>query len=229
MDIINTTAIAATAEQQNLMAFALSDYFLWFWVLVGVAIIFVPFGFNGMFSLWKWIDKNWLKPKRGFILVRQKMPNDRIREFWTLPTGQYMKYKSLDTGTEIEQPVKLEKGWVAYEGNVPMIELDENGTQMMMDSSRKTVSPISQEEITRGYKSAYESGKLVGNFDLLRDMKTMMIIFIVVVAAVGGIGAYFSYQAWQVSLDANDRISGMPQTVFSMMENITKGGVPMVS
>ena len=177
----------------NFAQFVLSDYFLIFWILVALSCILYPFGIYGIVMFWRWINKQFIKPRKGYILVRQKLPNDRIREFLALPTGQFIKFKDLE-GREIQVPIKMEKGWVAYDGNLPLIELDENGRQVPIN--REIKSTISQEEITRGWKAAYEAGKLIGSLEFFEAIKFLIMIVLVVsiIATVAAASAaYFSY------------------------------------
>jgi hypothetical protein len=198
----NVTTTTINQGAMNFVKFALSDYFIWFWVLVVVAIIFVPFGAIGFKAFYDWANKNWIKPRKGYILVRQKLANDRFREYYILPTGKFVKVKSID-GKELEIPIELSKGWVAFDGNMPLIELDEQGQQLRMDRAVKM--QVSQEETTKGWKAAYETGKLVGAFDILEELKKMLLIGIIVLIAVTIIGVYFSYSSYSKStgLDAN--------------------------
>jgi len=192
----NVTATTIPASASNFLKFVLSDYFFWFWVLVVVAIVFVPFGLWGFKAFFSWIDRNWIKPNKGYILIRQKLANDRFREYFALPTGKFIKVKNIEN-KEIQIPINLSKGWVAFDGNMPLIELDEQGQQMKMD--RAATMQISQEETTKGWKAAYETGKLIGSFEILEEIKKLLMIGIIILLIVTIVGVYFSYNAYSKS------------------------------
>lgn len=194
-----TQQLIAEAETGNpanvLMNFVLSNYFIWFWVLVVITVIFVPIGaVFGIPTMYRWIDRTFIKPKQGFVVVRQFLPNDQVMEFYGKPTGSLLKLKDWD-GNKIEVPVKLGKGWSKYSGSLPVIEIDENCRQRPVESSM--VSPINQEEVTKGWKASYETGKLMGSLDFLNELRKYIIIMLVITAIGAGISAYFGYQNMQ--------------------------------
>jgi len=193
----DTGGIPAELQQyvnpaQGFVNFFMSDLWLWFWVLLIVGIIFTPFGIKGMIDSYRWANRNFFRPRSGQVLVRQKLPNDRMREFWVKPTGKYMKFKTIDH-EEIEQPIRMEKGWNVFENNIPVIYLDENNQQMQI-GTRFQNPGVSQEEITRGYKASYDTGKLIGAVDFFNDIKNWLLIILIVTVVVGSVNAYFGYQ-----------------------------------
>jgi hypothetical protein len=154
-------------------------------------IFFVPFGIVGIKNTFKWFNRSFIKPKQGYIVVRQKLPNDRMREFLVKPTGEMIKFKSPISNEEIEISFKNEKGWVAFDGNMPLIELDDNNQQKPFSEGVK--SDIPQEEITRGYKVSYETGKLIGSIDFFNDIKKLIMIVIIVSIASILVAGFFGF------------------------------------
>jgi len=164
--------------------FFISPHFIPLLITSLLNIVFIPFGIIGFRSVWRWFDKNYLKPGKGYMTIRMKRPNDRIWETMLRPTGEMVKFKPFGKGDEVELPFKNEKGWVAFDGNIPIIEFDSNLQQKSFESNEK--SEVSQEEITRGYKVSYETGKLVGAMDFMKDLKFWLIL-ILIVSVIGAI------------------------------------------
>lgn len=195
---VNTTELASQLEASNpltgFMSFVLSDYFIWFWILVIISAIFVPIGaIFGIPTIFKWYDRTFVKPKKGFIIIRQFLPNDQVMEFFGKPTGQMMPWKDWN-GNPINIPIKLGKGWSKYSGSLPVIEVDENGHQRPVDTNMQ--SPISQEEITKGWKASFETGKFLSG-DFMAEFKKWIILLVIVAIAGAGINAFFGYTNMQ--------------------------------
>jgi hypothetical protein len=156
-------------------------------------IFFVPFGFVGLKHFFNWIDRNFTKPGKGYVYVRQKMPNDRFRYFWMRPTGRMGIFKTI-TGEDIEKPVNTKKGFVAYDGSLPMVEFDENGNQIKFDSEFSRPG-AGQEDSIKGQKAAYEAGKFMGGTEIFNELKMLMIVVLVVGILGTLVSGYFSYRA----------------------------------
>lgn len=172
--------------------FFFSNIFIVFWIVVGLFIVTTPFAIAGISRLWGWYDLNFRKPKGGFIKVKQKLPNDRVRELFVKPTGKFISYNTYDD-KELTIPWRNEKGWISYEGRILTIFLDEGNKQINL-ANAGVKNQISQEEITMGYKSAYETGKLIGSLDLMSDLKKWLIILLFVVGVFGLINGVLTYQ-----------------------------------
>jgi hypothetical protein len=170
------------------MDFVISPYFIPIIVMGVLNIFFVPFGIVGIKNTFKWFNRNYMKPRQGYISVRQKLPNDRMVEFLVKPTGEMIKFRPFGSQAEITIPFKNEKGWVAFDGNLPVIELDDNNQQKRFDTGEK--SGISQEEITRAIKVAYETGKILGSSDFLSEIKKWLMI-VLVVCGIGVLVSFF--------------------------------------
>lgn len=168
--------------------FVISPYFIPIIIMGILNIFFVPFGIVGIKNSFKWFERNFVKPRQGYISVRQKLPNDRMIEFLVKPTGEMIKFKPFGSESEIAIPFKNEKGWIAFDGNLPVIELDNNNQQRKFDTGEK--SGISQEDISKAIKTAYETGKLLGASDLFSELKKWLVI-ILLIGVVGILVAGF--------------------------------------
>ena len=154
--------------------FFASNSFVVMVLLGAICIIMLPFAIAGIKRIKNWVDMRFIKPKQGYIMVRQILPNDRLREFLTRPTGRFITFKTYE-GKEITIPWKNEKGWVVFENLLMVIQLDQSNQQI--DFSVKDIkSKIPQEELTIALKSAYETGKLIGWIDLIEPLKKLIII-----------------------------------------------------
>lgn len=200
----------------NFAEFILSDYFTWFLVLIINSILFVPFGIYGLYKFKQWLWKQHLLPRKGYIQITQKLPNDKKRIFYALPTGGYIKINSLEGG-EIQVPVKLEKDWVAFDGNICEIMLDEQGRQMPYKMGIHASIP--HEEITKGWKAAYETGKLVGSILFWDELKRLLLIGIIVMIIVVGIAGVISYLSYQ-KINSFD-IASIANAISERMINAT--------
>ncbi|MEM5867199.1 MAG: hypothetical protein QXG39_04700 [Candidatus Aenigmatarchaeota archaeon] len=200
----------------NFVELVLSDYFIWFLILIVCCVIFVPFGIYGLFKFKQWLWRQHLLPRKGYIQVTQKLPNDKKRVFYALPTGGYIKIKTLE-GDEIQVPVKLEKDWVAFDGNICEIMLDEQGRQMPYKMGIH--SSIPHEEITKGWKAAYETGKLVGSMLFWDELKRLLLIGIVVMIIIVGVAGILSYLNYQ-KLSSFD-VTMIANVVYERLMNLT--------
>lgn len=205
-------------------ALFLSGFFPVFLVMFVALLIFTPFGITGMKSTWSWFNDNFLKPSKGYIRVYQELPNDRMRKFWVLPTGKMIKFKSFD-GRDIEQPIDTSKGFMLHEGNIPFIRLNQHNKQVFMGPGLQAGN-IGQEEITRGFKMAYDTGKMVGAIDAFAEMKTWLIIAV----AITLMGAMMSgYMLMEVAkkVDALDaKVTTLPnsEAIAKAFLNATSSG-----
>lgn len=213
---------------RDLLAFAdilftmvTGDTFIPFIISVVINIIAVPLAIVGGKRLLEWYDKAFSKPGQGYVYVRQKMPNDRFRYFWMRPTGRMGVFKTI-TGEELERPVNTKKGYVAYDGSLPMVEFDENGNQVRFDSefSRQAGG---QEDSIKGQKAAYEAGKFMGGTEILNELKTLLFVVIGVVLLTGIASVYFSYTAahYTPTVDTN----ALAAQVVALLQNPTAGNV----
>jgi len=167
-----------------------SPYFIPVIIMGVLNVFFVPFGIAGMKSTFSWFDRKFIKPRQGYIAVRQKLPNDRLYDFLVKPTGNLIKFKTY-AGEDIQIPFKNEKGWVAFEGNLPVIELDDNNQQKSFVSGEK--SGMSQEEITQGFIWSYETGKLLGASDMFGQLKKLLTIIIIVTVLGALVTTFFGF------------------------------------
>lgn len=190
--------------------FFVSRYFIPLIISLVFNVFFVPFGIIGLRAFWRWYDRNFRKPKGGGILVRQKLPNDRLREFWVRPTGKFIAFKTYD-GKDLTIPYKNEKGWIGFDGNIPLIYLDENNMQINL-TSKNIKNPISQEEITMGYKASYETGKLIGSLDMFNDLKMWLIIGVIIIILSGVFNVYLGFSTkgaiGKIHIPSSNEIAG---------------------
>lgn len=220
---VDPSTVQGLTYQDPFVVFFQSEYFLITLVLIVVTCITTPFAVKGAIEVGKWIDRHFIKPGEGYIWARQRMPNDRLRNFWLRPTGKMAKYTTVD-GKEIEQPINLGKGWVVFDGNVPCIELDADGHQVYLgkDAKFKVNTTISQEEITRGYKAAYDTGKLMGAVDFFDEIKTWLLICMVMSVVGIVISAYFGYTVMSmISEQPAPTTSEIAEEVVRQMRNTT--------
>lgn len=219
---VDPSTVQGLAYSDPFAVFFTSEYFLITLVLIVVTCITTPFAVKGAIEVGKWMDRHFIKPGAGYIEARQRMPNDRVRNFWLLPTGKMAKYRTID-GKEIEQSINLGKGWVVFDGNVPVIELDQHGHQVYLGDNKYTPKGgISQEEITRGYKAAYDTGKLMGAVDFFDEVKQWLLITIVIVAVMGMINAYFGFTVMgMIDKQIHPSTTDIAQEVVIQMRNAT--------
>lgn len=196
----------------------LTDWFFWFWVLLVLTIIFVPLGLVGAKTLYGWYDKKFGKPRKGYLRARQKMPNDQLREFWLKPTGKMAKIKNIE-GMEIQTPITTGKGFVAFEGATPYIELDEQGHQIQFGKSL-TTGTVSQEDTAKGWQSAYQTGKLMGAVDWMNELKLLIYIMLGITVIFGLFNGYMLYTMKPPTLDTNI----IARSVALELLNITNRG-----
>jgi len=162
----------------DVSALILSGWFAIFLVMFILIVVFLPLGIFGASRILNWFDVNFRKPASGYIKVYQDLPNDRVRQFWVRPTGRMITFKSFSGKMDISQPLNTDKGFMKYEGNVPFIRLDKNNKQIFMGEGLNLGSDVAQEEVTRGYKMAYDTGKMVGATDAFAELKTLLIVAI---------------------------------------------------
>jgi len=230
MYLVSPVHAQSTVPGSDVLNFIFSQGFVFLWVSVALNIVFVPLGIKGIFDLHSWLDKQFLKPRKGYIWARQKMPNDRWRGFWIHPTGREIRFKTF-AGDTITESFNSGKGWITYEGNMPVVYLDEMNHQMEIGLKFQS-GQISQEEITRSLKAAYDTGKLIGWVDFLKNLTPWFIAILVVAGVVGGIGAYYGYQnqnslAAVVAKPSVDSGTVASAVVNAIRQNITSG-IPTV-
>ena len=182
----------------------MSEWWIWFLVSFVLNVIFVLPGVFGYRALWTWFDTRFRKPGKGYLRVRQMLPNDQLRYFWLLPTGQYGDIKLLD-GKVVKVPINVSKDYVKYDGSVPTIELDENGHQVKLSGTMRVSQPIGQESYAKGYKASYETGKLIGGGDIFEQLRPFLIL-IVAVALIGSAVAIYMAYALNQKLDALPKV-----------------------
>jgi hypothetical protein len=176
-----------------LQDFFLSPNFIPMLVMGIMLLITIPFAIAGMNRVWNWYQVTFVKPKKGYIRVEQKLPNDQIRAFYVQPTGKFIRYMTYDK-KDIQIPYRNEKGWIAFKGRMPTIQLDSNNKQIPYDSGIKTNSTLNQEDITLGYKASYETGKLMGSMNTGIDLKMLLIILLIVTVVMSIINIYMNSQ-----------------------------------
>lgn len=216
-EIINQTLGQAGLVNPNsgLINWVGSNYFAITIILTVVCIFMLPFAIKGFMGLWGWIQNTFIKPKKGYIRIKQKLPNDRLRTVDVIPTGKMISYKTYE-GKDLTMPFKNEKGWIAFEGHMPFIMLDSNNIQMnLQDSAVKGV--MSQEEFTDGTKFAYETGKIYGSGDVLGKIKMLLMIFGILM--IGGI-LMVGFMTYSLKGDIK-KATITPETLYAGFMNIT--------
>ena len=171
----------------NFVEFILSDYFLWFIIAIVLLCILGPFGIFGIIKFWRWVNEQFILPRRGYIKVRQKLGNDRWKTFWKKLEGNKISIKEGEINYEI--PLKLGKDWIGWEGNIPFVEIDENYAQMPLS---RTKVQIPKEHSTRMAYLAYLAGKAMA---FKQDTRLQLLLIITIVVLIGGI----AFMLWQQS------------------------------
>lgn len=194
--MVNETLGQVLAQQNPapFVDFLTSNYFIVI-ILLGVfLVIMLPFTIAGISRLNNWYQNTFIRVKKGYIKIKQKLPNDNIRTFYTIPTGKFINFRTYDK-KDLTIPWKNEKGWVGFEGRLLTIILDENNQQINL-ANKNLKNSISQEEITMGYKNAYETGKLIGSQNLFNNLKLWLIIIAVgtILFGLGSIMVSFQTQ-----------------------------------
>lgn len=198
--MVNETLGEVLAQQNHapLVDFLTSNYFLIIIIMGVIIVLLLPFAIAGISRIRNWYTNNFVRVKKGYIKIKQKLPNDSLRTFYTIPTGKFINYKTYDK-KDLTIPWKNEKGWVSYENRILTIFLDESNQQINL-ASRNVKNSISQEEVTMGYKNAYETGKLIGSQALFNDLK-MWLIIIAVGTILFGLGSMVVGFQTQAKLD----------------------------
>jgi hypothetical protein len=202
--------------------FIISPNFPWFLATIGVLILFAPMGIYGIFHFYSWMQNEFFKVRSGYMKIRRKMGNDRWNIFWKKPIGSKISAKTED-GINIEVPIKLQKDYMGWEGNVPFIELDENLAQMPLT---RTILQIPQEHATRMSYLAYLAGK-ISSLKESQNLQLLLIIAIVIICAVGAVNIYISYNL-KDSVDKLSAKTSQINTNVGQIANSTNPTVPKV-
>ena len=197
-----------TSPTINIAAFILSPSFDWFLITIVCIILLGPFGIYGIFKFYSWMQNEFFKSRSGHMKVRRKMSNDRWRIFWKKPIGNKIKAKTED-GIDIEIPIKLEKDWVGWEGNIPFIEFDENLNQMPL---KRTIQTIPQEHSTRMSYLAYLAGKI----SAWKEQSNLQLLLVLAIIIIVGASVY---NIW-ITMGIKEDQTKMTETV-SKVERIT--------
>jgi hypothetical protein len=179
-----------TTPDLNIAEFILSESFDWFLVSIVLIIILGPFGVYGLYRFHRFLQDEFFKVRSGFIRVRKKLGNDRWQIMWKKPVGSKIKAKT-EEGIEVEIPIKLEKDYMGWEGNVPFIEMDENLTQFPL---KRTIVTIPKEHSTRMSYLAYLAGKI----SAWKEQSNLQLLLIIAIIAIVGIGAYNAYTTYNL-------------------------------
>jgi hypothetical protein len=227
--IVNGT-IVGTTNSGNTLAWISSNSFAITIILGALCIIMLPFALAGLKRIFGWIDLTFIKPKKGYVKVRQSLPNGNERSFWVVPTGKFIHYKTYD-GKAIEIPWNNGKEWLRFEGQLPVIQIDENNQQIPF-SGKVEKTAFAQEDITMGYKASYEAGKLMGSLDMFSDLKLWLIILLVAVILTGVGNLVFNLQN-SSALKALTKATPSANAIADAVYNITQlhtvnGTVPLI-
>jgi len=206
----------------SIAKFILSESFDWFIVTVVSIILLGPFGIYGIYKFYSWLQNEFFKVRAGYIKVRRKLGNDRWKITWKKPIGSKIKAKTED-GINIEIPIKLEKDYVGWNGNIPFIEMDENLCQM---SLTRTVLTIPQEHSTRMSYLAYLAGKI----SALKEQGNLQLLLIIAIIAIVGIGAFNAYTTYEIKTRQEEVSSSISQVnqIIGKLQNRTTSQPPTV-
>jgi flagellar basal body-associated protein FliL len=213
---------AFTSSPLAFANFIISPNFPWFLATIGVLILFAPMGIYGIFHFYSWMQNEFFKVRGGYMKIRRKMGNDRWNIFWKKPIGNKISAKTED-GINIEVPVKLQKDYMGWEGNIPFIELDENLAQMPLT---RTILQIPQEHATRMSYLAYLAGK-ISALKESQNLQLLLIIAIVIICAIGGLNTYMSYTLKE-SVDKLNAKTAQIGTNIGQISNSTNPTPPKV-
>lgn len=205
----------------NLLEFIASNFFLCFWILIAVCSITVPFGAYGIKKFFDWINRKYLKANRGYVEVRHKLPNDHIETFYALPTGNFIEVKTV-TGAKTQIPINLKTGWVVFDGSLKIVDYDENWSQMSQERGIK--STISQEDTTKGWRAAYETGKLIGSAEFLGKLERMVLILLIITVIGVAVTGYSIYSARGKGINTVQLANDVAAATADRVLNIRSGG-----
>lgn len=170
-------------------------------------LVLLPFVIIGVVKLMMVVAAA-MKVRRGYIRVDKLLANDQLSRFWALPQGGKITFPAKNPAgvrDKTTMPVKLSKGWVWRDGNIPFIKLDKNNDQIPWEVN--VVNEVPKEIIDEMTDTAYTAGLLLGS-NFQNDIRKMMMFMLVVVVLVA-ISIFLNYYLWSnihvvtQSVDAN--------------------------
>lgn len=171
----------------------------------------MPFVMVGVLRILSTLSANF-KVRKGFIRVDKLLANDQLRKFWVLPQGQKITFNTINSvgvRAETTMTIKLEKGWVWRDGNIPFIKLDRNDRQIPWEIN--VVQDVPKEIIDEMADTAYTAGLLLGaNFR--GDIKkiTMMLLIVAIMVGAGILTQFYFWNNLHITTQA---VNVIQQTV----------------